>query len=110
MRHGGEIDHERGGPEVVNRGLFGLPACGPHRFFKRGDGKLPIGLTEGNQSNTGSYQIGDVTLQESGQSQANLNSLPRRGNSENDGESWLDMALAEYFGNPVQEAVGPYPA
>src|SRR6266446_2204075 len=110
MRHGGEIDHERGGPEIVDRAVVDLRACGLHRCFKLGDGKLPIGLTEGNQSNTGSYQIGDVTLQESGQSQANLNSLPRRGNSENDGESRLDMALAEYFGKPVQEAVGPYPA
>ena len=62
MCHGGEIDHERSGPEIVNRELFGLRACRPHRFFKLGDGKLPIGLTEGNQSNTGSYQIGDVTL------------------------------------------------
>jgi hypothetical protein len=67
-------------------------------------------LTEGNQSNTGSYQIGDVTLQESGQSQADLNSLPRRANSENDGESRLDTALAEYFGKPVQDVVEPYPA
>jgi hypothetical protein len=41
MRHGGEIDQERGGPEIVNRGLFGLRACGPHRFFKLGDGSCP---------------------------------------------------------------------
>ena len=46
MLHGGEIDHERGGPEIVERGLVGLPACGLHRFFKLDDGKLPIGLTE----------------------------------------------------------------
>jgi hypothetical protein len=83
MRHGGEINHERGGPEIVERGLVGLPACGLHRFFKLGDGKLPIGLTKRNQSNPGGYQIGDVTLQESGQSQASRNSLPCRGNSEN---------------------------
>jgi hypothetical protein len=41
MRHGGEIDHERSGPEIVDGGLFSLRACGQHRFFKLGDGKLP---------------------------------------------------------------------
>jgi len=85
MCHRREIDHESGGPEIGNRGLFGLPACGLHRFFKLGDGKLPISLTEGDQSNAGGHQIGDVTLQESGQGQASRNSLPCRGNSENHG-------------------------
>jgi hypothetical protein len=47
MRHGGEIDHERSGPEIVDGGLFSLRACGQHRFFKLGDGKLPTSLTEG---------------------------------------------------------------
>ena len=47
MGHGGEIDHERGGPKIVNRGLFGLRAYGQHRFLKLGDGKLSFGLTEG---------------------------------------------------------------
>jgi len=108
MRHGGEIDHERGGPEIVDRAVFDLRACGLHRCFKLGDGKLPVGLTEGNQSNTGSDQIGNVTLQESGQSRADLNFFPRQGNSENNRESRLDLALAEYFGKPVRDAVGPY--
>ena len=70
MRHGGEIDHERGGPKIVNRGVSGLRAGGQHRFLKRGDGKLPIRLTERDQSNSGGHQIGDITLQEGGQGQA----------------------------------------
>ena len=53
MRHGGEIDHERSRPEIVNGGLFGLRACRQHRFLELGDGKLPISLTEGDQSNAG---------------------------------------------------------
>jgi hypothetical protein len=85
MRHGSEIDHERGGPEIVDRGLFGLRACGLHRLLELGDGKLSISLTEGNQSNAAGYEIGDITLQEGGQSQANRNALPCRGDSENDG-------------------------
>ena len=48
MRHGGEIDHDRGEPKIVNRGLFGLRACCQYRFLKLGDGKLPISLTEGD--------------------------------------------------------------
>jgi hypothetical protein len=47
VRHGGEIDHERGGAEIVDRGVFGLRTCGQHRILKLGDGKLPISLTEG---------------------------------------------------------------
>jgi hypothetical protein len=42
MRHGCEIDRKNGRPKIVDRGLFGLRACGHHCFLKRGDGKLPI--------------------------------------------------------------------
>ena len=75
MRHGGEIDHEPSRPEIADRGLFGLRARGQHRFLKLGDGKLPVGLTEGDQSNAGGHQIGDLTLQEGGQGQASGNTL-----------------------------------
>ena len=73
MRHGGEIDHEPDGPEMIDRGLLGLRARGQDRFFELGDGKLPVSLTEWNQSNSGDHQIRDVTLQEGGQGQANWN-------------------------------------
>jgi hypothetical protein len=108
MCHGGEIDHERCRAKIVDRGLFGLRPCGQHRFLKLGDGKLPIRLTEGDQSNPSGYQIGDVTLQEGGQSQAGRNTLPCRTNSQNDGKGSIDMVLAEGFRKPVQEAIGPY--
>lgn len=101
MRHGGKIDHERGRPKIVNRGFSGLRACGQHRFLKLGDGNLPISLTEGDQSNPGGHQIGDVTLQEGWQSPASRNALPCRANSKNDGQGRLNMAFAEYFRKPV---------
>ena len=72
-------------PRSSDRCLFGLRACGQHRFLKLGDGKLAISLTEGNQSNPGDYQIGDITLQEGGQGQASWNALSCRANSKNDG-------------------------
>ena len=97
MRHGGKLEHERGGAEIINRGVFGLRACGLHRHFKHGNGKLPIGLTQGDQSNSGGYQIGEPTLQESGQREVSRNSLPSQCSSENDRESRLDSALADCF-------------
>jgi hypothetical protein len=107
MLHGGETDHERSGPKIVNRCLFGLCAYGQHRFLKLGDGKLPIGLTEGYQS-SGCHQIGEIALQEGGQGQCGWNALPRRTNSKNDGDGGPTMAFAEYLRNPVQDAIEPY--
>src|SRR6476660_4503730 len=109
MRHGGEIDDERGGPKVVNRRPLSLGACGEHRFFKLQQRSLTISLPEGYQSNPGGHQIGDVTLQEGGQGQANRNTLPRRANPKNDREGRLNMAFAQYFRKPIQESIGPYP-
>ena len=108
MRHGGQIDHERGGAEIVDRGVFGLRTCGQHRILKLGDGELPISLTEGNQSNPSGHQIGEIALQEGGQGPRGWNALPRRTNSKNDGEGRLNMAFAEYLRKPVQDAIGPY--
>ena len=101
MRHGGEIDHEPGGPKIVNRGLFGFRARGQHRVLKFGDGELPISLTEGNQSDPRGHQIGDITLQERGQGQASRNALPCQANSMNDAQRRLNMAFAKYFRQPV---------
>lgn len=95
MRHGGEIDHERSGPEIVDGGLFSLRACGQHRFFKLGDGKLPISLTEGNQSNAGNDLIGDIVLEECRQCQAVRNTVASRANSENDSQSRRNAAFRE---------------
>ena len=76
--HGGEIDHERSGPKIVNHCLFGLCAYGPTPLFlKLGDGKLPIGLTELYQSDRGGHQIGERALQEGGQGPRGWNALPR---------------------------------
>ena len=108
MRHGGQIDHERGGPKIVNRSLLGSRACRQHRFLKLGNGTLAISLTEGDQSNPSGHQIGDITLQERGQSQADPNALPCRANSKNNGQSRLNMAPAQHFRKPVQYAIGPY--
>ena len=84
MRHGGEIDHEPDGPEMIDCGLPGLRARGQYHFFQFGDGKLSISLTEWNQSNAGGHQIRDVTLQEGGQGQADWNILACRASSKND--------------------------
>ena len=108
MRHRGEIKHERGGPESVNRGLFGLGARRQHCFLKIGDGKLTISLTEGYQSNPGGHQIGNITLQEGGQGQSSWNTLPRRTNSNDDGQGRRNVAFAEYFRKPVQHVIGPH--
>src|SRR6266404_761805 len=108
MRHGGEINHECGGPKIVNCSLFGLCACGQHRFLKLGDGTLPIRLAEWEKSNPGGYQIGRIALQEGGQRQFSRNALPCRTNSKNDSQGRLNMAFAEYFRKPVQYAIGPY--
>ena len=108
MLHGGEFDHEGGGAKIVKRCLLGLCACRQHRVLELGDGNLPIGLTKGDQPNPGGHQIGDITLQEGRQGRASRNALPRRTNSQNEGEDRLNMAFAEYLRKPVQDAIGPY--
>lgn len=62
--------------EIVDRGVFGLRTCGRHRILKLGDGRLPISLTERNQSNRGGHQIGEIALQEGGQRDCGWNALP----------------------------------
>src|SRR5215510_2135678 len=108
MHHRGEIDHECGRTKIVDGGLCSLRAYCQNRFLKLGDGNLPISLTEGDQSNSSAHQVGNITLQEGGQGQAPRNALPCSANSKNDGYSRLNLAFAEYFREPVQDAIGPY--
>ncbi len=108
MRHGSEIDHEGGRPKIVDGGIFGLDACGRHRFLEPRDGKLSIRLTEGDQSNARGHKISDITLEECGQSHSGRNSEARRRNSKNDGHRWGNMVLAEYFRKAVKDRIGPY--
>ena len=77
MLHRGKIHRECGGSEIVNRRPHRFLSRCEHRLFKRGDGTLTVRLSEGDQSNSGSHQIGDITLQEGGQGEIGWNSLPR---------------------------------
>src|SRR5262245_29748098 len=95
---------------MIDCGLLGLRARGEYHSFQLGDGKLPIGLAEWNQSNSSGHQIRDVTLQEGGQGQANWNILACRASSKNDGQGRWNFVAAEYVRKPVQDAIGPYPA
>jgi hypothetical protein len=101
VRHGGEIDHQRGGPKVVNRGRPAFGTRSQHRLLKLCDGKLPLSLTQWDQSYAGGHQIGDITLDESGQGEASRNALPCRANSKNDGQGRLNVAFAKRGRNPV---------
>jgi hypothetical protein len=85
MRRGDQIDHERSGPKIVNRGLKSLRACGQHRLLKLSNGKLPVSLTKGDKSNSSGHQIGDITLQKGGQRQKSRNAQPGRTSSKHDG-------------------------
>ena len=107
MLHRREVYHERGRSKVINRRFFRLHACGQNRLLKLSDGKLPVSLTKGDQSNPSGHKISDITLQEGGQGQARWNGVPCRANSKNDGYDRLNMVFAEFFQKPVQQAIGP---
>src|SRR5262245_34178629 len=95
---------------MIDCGLPGLRARGQYHVFQLGDGKLPIRLTEWDQSNSSGHQIREVTLQEGRQGQANWNILGCRASSKNDRQGRLNSVAAEYFRKPVQDAIRPYPA
>ena len=84
MCHGGEIHHEGCRPKVINRGISAPGTGGEHRFLEGGNRKLPVRLTERDESHSGGHQIGDITMQKGGQSEAQRNALPSRTDSEND--------------------------
>src|SRR5262245_492825 len=106
MRHGGEIDHEPDGPEMIDCGLPGLRARGQYPLFPRGDGKLTGSWTERNHSTAGGHQTRDVTFQEGRQGQAPWNILASRAGSKTDCQGRLNSVGAEYFRKPVQDAIG----
>ena len=95
MLHRGKVHHESGGSEIVNRGPQSFLSRSEHSLFERGDGTLPVGLTEGDHSDSGSYQIGDITLQEGGQREIRRNSVLGRGDSVNDGQCRRNLLLPE---------------
>jgi hypothetical protein len=66
MGHRGEVDHERSGAKIIDRGLFNLRAYSQYRVLERSNAKLSTDLTERDQPNAGDYQIGNVILQVGG--------------------------------------------